>query len=66
MSKIIKQKDNRREFVNVLKSYQFGDYDYLSLKIAQESNAWVIGRNDLESFRKNKINLQSLLSLPRI
>ena len=55
-----------REFVDVLRSYNFGDYDYLSLKIAQDSNSWIVQRNDLEMFRKNKMDLQNLLTLPKI
>jgi hypothetical protein len=55
-----------REFVNVLRSYHFGDYDYVSLKIAQDSNAWIMQRKDLELFRKNKMDLQNLLTLPKI
>lgn len=53
-----------REFVNVLRGYQFGDYQYLSLQVAQEPNAWVFLRDDLELFRRNKIEFSGLLSSP--
>lgn len=55
-----------REFVEVLRSYQFGDYDYLSLNVVQEPSAWVFDRESLELFRRKKIDLQGLLSLPKI
>lgn len=53
-----------REFVNVLRSYRFG-FDYLRLNVAQDPNTWILGRNDLELFRRKKIDLQGLLSVPR-
>jgi len=55
-----------REFVDVLRSYQFGDYNYLSLNVAQENAPWLIGRDDLELFRRRKVDLQGLLTLPKI
>ncbi len=54
-----------REFVDVLRSYQFGDYDYLKLNLTQEPNPWLLNRNDLELFRRKKIDLQGLLALPK-
>ncbi len=54
-----------REFVELVRSYQFGDYDYLSLNVAQEPNQWFLGRDNLELFRRKKVDLQSLLSLPK-
>jgi hypothetical protein len=54
-----------REFVDVARSYQFGDFDYLKLDIAQEPNEWFLGREDLELFRRKKIDLQGLLTLPK-
>lgn len=53
-----------REFVNVLRGYQFGEYQYLSLQVAQEPNAWIFLRDDLELFRRNKIAFTGLLSAP--
>lgn len=51
-----------REFVDLLRSYQFGDYDYLTLSIAQEADEHVISRDALELFRKKKIDFQGALS----
>jgi len=51
-----------REFVNVLRGYSFGDYDYLELNITQDSNPRILGREDLELFRRNKINIKTLLT----
>ncbi len=53
-----------REFVDVVRSYQFGKYDYLRLNVAQEPEAWTLGREDLEMFRRKKVDLQGLLSIP--
>ncbi|MBI3317405.1 MAG: hypothetical protein HYZ85_05340 [Candidatus Omnitrophica bacterium] len=55
-----------REFVDVLRSYDYGNYTSLNLNLSKESSAWIIGRDDLELFRRKKIDLQGLLSLPRI
>lgn len=55
-----------REFVDVLRSYQFGDYEYLRLNVAQEASPWMIGREDLELFRRKKVDLSGLLTMPRI
>jgi hypothetical protein len=35
-------------------------------QVAQDSNAWIMQRKDLELFRKNKMDLQNLLTLPKI
>ena len=51
-----------REFVDLLRSYQFGDYDYVSVSIAQETGEHIIPRDALELFRKKKIDFQGLLS----
>ena len=55
-----------KEFVEVLRSYQFGAYDYLRLNVAQDPTPWMLGREDLESFRRKKVDLQGLLTLPRV
>ena len=55
-----------REFVDVLRSYQFGDYHYLSLNLPQEPSHWILGREDLELFRRKKVDLQGLLAVPKI
>lgn len=51
-----------REFVDVLRSYQFGEYDYVTVSIAQESYEHVISRDALELFRKKKIDFQGVLA----
>ena len=55
-----------REFVDVLRSYQFGNYEYLRLNVAQEASPWMIGREDLELFRRKKVDLSGLLSMPKL
>lgn len=55
-----------REFVTVLRSYNFGAYDHLRLKLSQEPTPWIIPRNSLELFRQNKETLQGLFSLSKI
>ncbi len=55
-----------REFVEVLRSYQFGSYEYLRLNVAQEISPWKIAREDLELFRRKKVDLQGLLTIPKI
>lgn len=55
-----------REFVDVLRSYRFGNFTYLSLNISEEPSQWILGREDLEMFRRKKIDLQGLLTLPKI
>ncbi len=55
-----------REFVEVLRGYQFEKFDYLKLNIAQDPSPWNFARNDLELFRRKKIDLQGLLSAPKI
>lgn len=55
-----------REFVDVVSSYQFGDYDHVKLSLAQEPNPLILGRENLELFRRKKIDIQSLLSVPKI
>lgn len=55
-----------REFVEVLRSYQFGEFDYLKVSLSQDPTPWIIGREDLELFRRKKVDLQGLLALPKI
>ena len=55
-----------REFVDLLRSYMFGDFDYLRLNVAQEPTQWILGREDLELFRRKRIDLQGLLSVPKL
>lgn len=53
-----------KEFVNVLRSYRFGDYAYLELDLAQDPVPVILKREDLDLFRRNKIDMQGLLSSP--
>ncbi len=55
-----------REFVDVLRAYRFGSFNRLLVNIAQESNAWNFGREELELFRRKKIDLQGLLSFTNL
>ncbi len=55
-----------REFVEVLRSYQFAEFDYLKVSLAQDPAPWILGREDLELFRRKKVDLQGLLSLPHV
>ena len=50
-----------REFVSVLRSYQFSDYEFLQLSLNSDPNARILGKEDLELFRRNKVDLQGLL-----
>lgn len=52
-----------QEFVDVLRSYQFGDYDHIQLSLGQEPNPLILGRENLELFRRKKIDIQGLLSV---
>lgn len=54
------------EFVNVLRSYSFNNYQYLSLNVSQEPVPYILGRADLELFRRGKLDLVSLLSVPKV
>lgn len=51
-----------REFMKVNQSYGFKDYENLSLYLSQEVVPFVLGREELELFRRNKVDLQGLLS----
>lgn len=51
-----------REFVDVLRSYKFSDYDYLQLNLASDPISHAVGREQLELFRRNKADLQGLLA----
>lgn len=53
-----------REFVDVMRSYQFEDYGSVRLNIVQEPLAWVFSKEDLELFRRKKITLKDLLTTP--
>ena len=55
-----------REFVKVLRSYQFGNYEHLSFIVSQEPTTWVLGRDELELLRRNKMDLQGLHSFANL
>ena len=50
-----------REFVSVLRSYQFSNYEFLQLNLVSDPVAHILGREDLELLRRNKVDLQGLL-----
>lgn len=50
-----------REFVNVLRSYQFSDYKFLRLTLGPERATRIIAREDLELFRQKKIDMAGLV-----
>lgn len=51
-----------REFVEVLRSYQFSDYEFLQLSLASDPVSHVLPKEELELFRRNKADLQGLLT----
>lgn len=53
------------EFVNLLRSYQFNNFDHVRLNIAQEPHAMILGRENLELFRRKKMSIQDLLAVPK-
>ena len=50
-----------REFVDLLRSYHFNDYQFLQLNIVSDPVARILAREDLELFRQKKIDLRGLL-----
>ena len=50
-----------REFVTVLRSYRFLNYEFLQLNLASDPVALILERGDLELFRRNKTDLRGLL-----
>ncbi len=50
-----------REFVSVVRSYQFLEYEFLQFALAADATSHILGREDLELFRRNKADLQGLL-----
>lgn len=50
-----------REFVDLLRSYQFSDYEFLQLNLASDPLARILAREELELFRRNKADLQGIL-----
>lgn len=54
-----------QEFVDVLRSYQFEDYDHVQLNLTREQNPLILGRENLELFRRKKLDIQGLLAVPK-
>ena len=54
-----------REFVEVLRSYSFQDYQFLQFQLFQQEKllTWDVSREDLELFRRHKKDLRSILKL---
>ncbi|MBI4711632.1 MAG: hypothetical protein HY767_04140, partial [Candidatus Omnitrophica bacterium] len=54
-----------REFVEVLRSYSFKDYEFLKFQLSQGGKVltWVATREDLELFRRHKKSLKDILVL---
>jgi len=52
-----------REFVDVLRSYSFQDYESLQFQVYQdgEMGTWTASREDLELYRRHKKNLSEIL-----
>lgn len=53
-----------RHMADVIRSYNFTDFEYLSYEIPRETVPILIGREDLELFRRKKVDFQSLLANP--
>lgn len=51
-----------KEFVKLVRGYQFDAYDYLTLNIASEPVPWIFDRDRLELFRRNKLDMRGLLT----
>lgn len=51
-----------REFVNVVRSYHFSDYEFLQLHLASDPASHVLRPDQLELLRRNKADLQGLLA----
>jgi len=54
-----------REFVEVLRSYSFKDYEFLKFQLSQggKTLTWATTREDLELFRRHKKSLKDILVL---
>ena len=50
-----------REFVDVLRSYKFAEYEFLELNLSSDPAVRILGRDSLELFRRNKTDVQGLL-----
>jgi len=50
-----------REFVEVLRSYHFSEYEFLKLDLTSDPVSHILGRDELELLRQNKADLAGLL-----
>lgn len=50
-----------REFVDLLRSYHFSDFQFLQLNLVSDPVARILVREELELFRQKKIDLRGLL-----
>ncbi len=55
-----------RAFVDLMRSYSFGDFDHLSLNVAQAGVPWILNRDQLELFRRGQVDMSGLLSFLKI
>lgn len=55
-----------KEFVEVVRSYNFKPYHYLSLNVSQEPIPFILQKDDLELFRRNKIALVDLIGMTKL
>ncbi len=55
-----------REFVDVVKSYGFGDYRNLSLNVSAAGVPWILNRDQLETFRRRQVDMAGLLSFVKM
>jgi hypothetical protein len=53
-----------RDFVNVLQSYHFSDYHFLALNFDGIMDSRMVKKDDLELFRKKKLDFRGILSSP--
>lgn len=51
-----------KEFAVLMRSYSFNDFDYLSLDFAQDPTGWFIKREDLDLFRRGKVEIKDIIS----
>ena len=55
-----------REFVNLVRNYSFGDFDRLSLNVAEAGVPWILKRDQLELFRRKQVDMAGLLAFTKI
>ena len=55
-----------REFVDLMRNYDFGDFDRLSLNVSDAGVPWILKRDQLELFRRRQVDMAGLLSFTKI